>query len=216
MLTVVSLLSEVFDPMLSRLVPVLSQRSGIPLRLEGEAPWQERQRMLRRGEAQVAWLCGLQYVRQHRELPLLAAPVMYADGPVYYTDVVVRADSPFTTLEHVCGARWVYNEPESYSGYVALLRHGIDLSAARPSGSHWQSRLEVLEGRADVAGIDSMILDGDPRLRVIARIGPSPAPPMIGPPELRAALLSLPPEVVHPLQRFVEVPESWYDPLRGL
>jgi len=89
-------------------------------RMIDDVPWQERERMLVRGEAEIGVVCGLQYVLRSG-LELLAAPVMrgarYADQPVYFSDVVVRRDSPFASLTDLGGLTWAVNEPTSQSGF---------------------------------------------------------------------------------------------------
>ncbi len=66
---------------------------------------------LRDGSVDVAFLCGLPYVRLCRERPgmlrPLAAPVLdgarYQDRPVYFSDVIVRRDSPFRSFDDLRG-----------------------------------------------------------------------------------------------------------------
>src|SRR5262245_37900182 len=78
-----------------------------------------------------AFVCGLAYielVRQGRaDLEPLAAPLLlgdrYGGRPVYYSDVVVRHDSPFYRFTDLRGCSWSYNEPYSHSGYgITLFR----------------------------------------------------------------------------------------------
>jgi phosphonate transport system substrate-binding protein len=65
------------------------------------------------GEADLGVICGLPYVwlaaRQPPSVEPLAAPVLagarYAGRPIYYSDVIVRHDSPITRLEELEGRR---------------------------------------------------------------------------------------------------------------
>jgi hypothetical protein len=83
------------------------------------------------GHIDVCWICGLGYVRKRSRgeshVELLGAPVMknprYAGKPVYYSDVVERAESRFRTFDDLCGAAWAYNEPGSHSGYNLVRCH---------------------------------------------------------------------------------------------
>ena len=67
--------------------------------------------MLDEGEAHIGFLCGLPYVVNvdgpSPSLNLLAAPVLqgsrYAGKPVCYSDLLVRAESPFTDLSELMG-----------------------------------------------------------------------------------------------------------------
>src|SRR5437763_6285 len=75
-------------------------------------------------EADVAFVCGLAYVRlRDRRGPVvepLAAPVLQgprcAGRPVYYSDVIVHRESPFRTFADLRSRSWAYNEPLSHSG----------------------------------------------------------------------------------------------------
>lgn len=167
-----------------------------------EMPWQERERRFDLGEVDVCWMCGWPYARRadstSPDLALIAAPVMagtrYLDRPIYFSDVVVRADSPFQTFNDLRGAGWAYNEPMSHSGYV-VVRHflaqhriyGGFFGSVAESGSHQNSIELILSGAVDASAIDSTVLEAILRrrpgikaqLRVIETLGPSPAPPWV-------------------------------------
>ncbi|PYS49796.1 MAG: hypothetical protein DMG13_22555 [Acidobacteria bacterium] len=99
-------------------------------------------------------ICGLPYVRKKHDeqlnFKLLAAPVIkhrhYGAVPVYYSDVVVHADSSFRSFEDLWGRTWAYNEPGSHSGYnivrypLAIRGSGTDFfGRVVESGSHQSS-----------------------------------------------------------------------------
>jgi len=180
----------------------INQRLGINTEFAVDIPWQERQRRLTSGQIHMGWICGLLYVRisdqPNSPLELLAAPVMrgprYAGRPVYFSDIIVRQDSQYYSLSDLRGMRWVYNEPESYSGYYTmchqLIQQGETLKffkEALESGGHSNSLQMVLDGRADVIDIDSTLLDYEfdrepalvQKLRVIDSLGPNPVPPWV-------------------------------------
>jgi phosphonate transport system substrate-binding protein len=150
----------------------------------------------------VAFLCGLPYVHlvdsPDSPVELLAAPVLqgerYQGKPVYFSDVIVQSDSPFTSLDDLNGCRWAYNQGTSHSGYnlvcASLLEQGKTLpyfGRMIETGSHQRSLRLVLEGQADAAAIDSHVLDVlllqekdlGRQLRVIAMLGPSSIPPVV-------------------------------------
>jgi hypothetical protein len=91
------------------------------------------------GAADLGVICGLPYVwlasRRPPPVEPLAAPVLsgprYAGRPVYYSDVIVRRDSPITRLEELEGCSWAYNEPTSHSGYIVTL-YSLVRMGARP------------------------------------------------------------------------------------
>jgi phosphonate transport system substrate-binding protein len=170
------------------------------------------------GEADVAFLCGLPYVRlvKARKPPieLLAAPVLqgarYGGRPVYFSDVIVRRDSRFQTFADLRGARWAYNEPNSHSGYGVVRYHLARLGETHgyfgrviEAGWHERSIRLVAAGTVDASAIDSQVLDvalrEHPhlarRLRVIDTLGPSTIQPVVAarrlPVSLKAELRSL-------------------------
>jgi phosphonate transport system substrate-binding protein len=154
------------------------------------------------GQIDVAFICGLPYVRmasQHNcPIELLAAPVLigkrYQHRPIYFSDVIVRSESPYTNFDDLSGCVWAYNERASHSGCnlvcYSLLERDKSPEYFREtvkSGSHLRSLEMVLEGEADAAAIDSHLLDllhsrdeGLARkLRVVDVLGPSSIPPVV-------------------------------------
>jgi len=119
----------------------------------------------------------------------------YGARPVYYSDVIVHADSSFRQFEDLRGGTWAYNEPGPHSGYNLVRYHlamrgwGQDRYFARivESGSHQNSLRMVLERAIDAAAIDSTVLDMEfannpsiiARIRTVSVLGPSPAPPWV-------------------------------------
>jgi phosphonate transport system substrate-binding protein len=150
----------------------------------------------------LGFLCGLLYtqLKQKHALKviLLAAPVpigtRYHGKPIYFSDVVVRRESRYTSFADLRDCQWAYNECASHSGWNLVRYHlhgqGETLNyfgRLLASGSHLRSLDMVLQNEVDAAAIDSQILDlllqKDARLaaqlRVIGSFGPSPAPPLI-------------------------------------
>lgn len=234
----------------------LGERLGIETRFVSDMAWPERQRRLLHNEIDVGWICGAPYVRavdaqmQNVSVELLVAPVMaaarYHRKPIYFSDVVVRRDSPYRAFTDLRGARWAYNELGSHSGCALvswhLARQGLDYSffgQVRPSGAHQQSLRMVLEGEADASAIDATVLDLlhvqqpslQDQIRVISALGPSPIPPwVIGvhvPHDLRTQLrlaltdmhMSMAGQLI--LQRsqvhsFAQIHDADYDPTREI
>ncbi|GMU54605.1 MAG: hypothetical protein AMXMBFR33_37510 [Candidatus Xenobia bacterium] len=242
MLKAVSMLSENHAPAYREVTRRLADRLGMPVQLEEQVPWRQRQRRLLAGEAHLGFLCGLPYVEKADRLELLAAPVMkgarYRDRPVYFSDVVVRSNSPFQTLADLRGARWAYNESESHSGYnvvrAHLARRGWQdrfFGSSQESGAHLTSLDWILTGRVDASALDSTVLDTElearpellSQIRVLERLGPSPIQPAVASlalqPDLRAllrdTLLELKLENL-PMVRFAAVTDADYDPIRAM
>jgi phosphonate transport system substrate-binding protein len=155
-----------------------------------------------RAEADLGVICGLPYVwlaaRQPAPVEPLAAPLLigdrYGGQPVYYSDVIVRRESPITCLEELRGCSWAYNEPASHSGHTVTLYSLVRLGA-RPgffgrvvqAGFHQRAIPLVHTGAVDAAAIDSQVLAIElrdhpqlaDRLRVIGSFGPSTIQPVV-------------------------------------
>jgi phosphonate transport system substrate-binding protein len=154
------------------------------------------------GQTDVAFICGLPYARMASQatcsIELLAAPVLqgerYQHRPIYFSDVIVRHESPFTCFDELRGCIWAYNERTSHSGCnlvcYSLLERGKSpdyFGETIKSGSHLRSLEMVLEGKADATAIDSHLSDVlrsrdeelAARLRVVDVLGPSSIPPMV-------------------------------------
>ncbi len=232
----------------------LARRTGRRIEVVEHVPWQERERMLDRGEIDLAFICGLPYVRKvdqpHARIELLAAPVMsstrYQRQPIYFSDVVVRHDSPFRSFADLRGASWAYNEPGSQSGYNLIRYHLARLGERSgyfgrvvEAGAHQTSLRMVLDGRVDATAIDSIVLELElklhpelaPELRILETLGPSPIPPAVistGVPaaarqSLREALLRMHEEeegrrvlAAGMAARFVAVDDETYDEIRAM
>ena len=155
-----------------------------------------------RGEADLGVICGLPYVwladRQPPPVEPLAAPVLtgerYGGRPIYFSDVIVRHDSPISCLEELRGCSWAYNEPASQSGHSVTL-YSLIRMGARPgffarvveAGFHQRAIRLVVAGAADAAAIDSQVLAVElrahpylaDRLRVVGAFGPSTIQPVV-------------------------------------
>jgi len=168
-----------------------------------------------RSDLGATFMCGLPYARDPRPLTPIVAPVVrgarYGGQPVYFTDIMVRADSPWRTLEDTFGSRVGYTVHHSQSGYVALREHLLPyrLKLGRSPyreivGPLYGARDIVdalLAGRIDVGPLDSYVHDLIDRLqpetgkqlRVVATTRPSPIP-------LFVATAPIEPELVGKLQ----------------
>jgi phosphonate transport system substrate-binding protein len=205
------------------------------------------------GEADLGVICGLPYVRlaDRRPPPVepLAAPVLagdrYGGRPVYYSDVIVRRDSPITCLEELRGCSWAYNEPMSHSGHTvtlySLVRMGVRpgfFARVVEAGYHQRAIRLVDAGAVDAAAIDSQVLAIELRdhpdlagLRVVGSFGPSTIQPVVAASRLpgrlkdqvRELLVALDddptarPALDHGLiDRFTPVDAAAYDDIRAM
>ncbi len=197
------------------------------------------------GEVDVAFLCGLPYVRLAELLEPLAAPVLtgdrYRGRPVYFSDVIVRRDSPFQTFNDLRGGSWSFNDPDSHSGYLATLARLLELGETDAffgrvidAGWHQVSIELVVSGRVDASAVDSHVLgvelrdrpDLANRLRVIDSFGPSPIQPIVARRsldhgfrrQLRDILAGLGGDGLSQglVERLTPIADDWYDPIRAM
>jgi ABC-type phosphate/phosphonate transport system substrate-binding protein len=119
------------------------------------------------------FMCGLPYIWDNRDLIPIAAPVVrgerYAGRPIYFTDIVVRRDAPYRTLEDTFGSRLGYTVKHSQSGYMALREHLLPYRQALghspyreivgPLGGARDVIEALLGDRIDVGPMDGYVLD---------------------------------------------------------
>lgn len=175
----------------------VGRRLGIATELVVETSYESCER----DEYEVCFVCSLPYVTLERRgirpaLPV-AAPVLrgdrYGGRPVYFSDVIVRSDSPFRSFGDLRGRTWAYNEPLSHSGYGITRYHLLRLGETKgyfgevvEAGFHETAIRMVVEGAVDGSAIDSQVLAiatrDDPSLRdalrVVDALGPSTIQPV--------------------------------------
>jgi len=123
-----------------------------------------------RPDKAAVFMCGLPQSLAEPRPVLVAAPVpspaAYGGRACYWTDLVVRADSAFETLEQTIGHRLALTTPESQSGFAAplhaLMAHGgarpLYREVVAPAITPMGALRAVIERRADVAPLDSYAL----------------------------------------------------------
>ena len=147
-------------------------------------------------------ICGLPYVLRTAPrltpspLTAIIAPVLqgarYQNKPIYFSDVIVRADSPFQSFADLRGCSWAFNERESQSGY-GITRYWLAKQGETngyfgkvvEAGYHQNAIQMVYEGQVQASAIDSLVLAVELKqhpelgteLRVIDSLGPSTIQP---------------------------------------
>lgn len=152
-------------------------------------------------ENEVCFVCSLPYVDFERRgiapaVPIAAAVLegeRYAGRPIYFSDVVVHRESPFTSFLDLRGHSWAYNEPLSHSGYGITRYHLVEIGETHgffgeviAAGFHEEALRMVAGGEVDASAIDSQVLAvsmrDDPSLarslRIIDALGPSTIQPV--------------------------------------
>jgi phosphonate transport system substrate-binding protein len=154
------------------------------------------------GAADIGFICGLPYVQLTRTAPspveLLAAPVLYGnrydDRPIYFSDVIVSADSPIAGFKQLRGRSWSYNEPRSHSGHNLVCHKLVELGSgarffSRIVGAGWHQRsIDMVAAReVDASAIDSQVLAIElrdrpelrNRIKIVDVLGPSTIQPVV-------------------------------------
>ncbi len=201
-LRITSCMAPNLDYVAQAVVAYLAETLAIPMTWVADLPWPARYQALDRGEIDVAWICGAPYSQRAAQpaptVELLAAPVWrgepYANRPVYYAAIVVRADAPYQQWADLRGTTWGYNEPNSFSGYHVLTHYLATLGehdgyfgCGVEVGSHQQAMRMIARGEIDTAAIDSTVLAqalvDEPalatQLRTLLLLGPHPMPPWV-------------------------------------
>ncbi|MEO8285434.1 MAG: PhnD/SsuA/transferrin family substrate-binding protein [Chloroflexota bacterium] len=204
--------------------------------------------------ADVGFICGLPYVLLMRQdtppVEVLAAPVLeggrYGGKPVYFSDVIVRADSPLRSFADLHGHSWSYNDRDSQSGYGVTRYRLVEMGETTgyfgkviEAGFHQESIRMVRAGEVDASAIDSQVLavamrddptlEGD--LRIIDALGPSTIQPVVAArsmpdglkSDLQTVLLTMHNDPalqvqlgVGMVERFAPVTDASYDDIRHM
>ena len=121
-----------------------------------------------RDDLGMAMMCGLPFAQRvfgdDATLPrprIVAAPVpspaRYGGRAVYFTDIVVRTDSSYQSLEDTFGGTVGYTLADSMSGGVALRNHLAPLRASRGARLYDRAVGNLINGR----GVIDALVRGD-------------------------------------------------------
>ena len=200
------------------LLAAIARSAAVPLVWVEHAAPAAIDDLWRRPDKGAVFMCGLPYSRSVSRPQLLAAPVPspadFADQPQYWSELVVREDSAFRSIEDTYGRRLALTVPDSQSGCAAALVYFMTAAAERsgpaqplyreiiaPTGTPLGALRAVIEGAADVAPIDAYAYallrkfrpESCARSRVVARTARTAIPPLVsnsaGAAALQAAFL---------------------------
>jgi phosphonate transport system substrate-binding protein len=187
------------------LVDYLTEQTGERWELGVSASYQEAVDELCGGRVALAYLGPLSYLRAHTQCGAEALLRLRTRGSdVFYSDILVRSDSPFETLEDLAGYRIGFGDALSTSSHLiprsmllgAGLEPGRDFEC-RYLGQHERAARAVLLGEVEACGVRDIIgeLFLHRGLRRLARSAPIPAYPWVVPagssPEERARLTAV-------------------------
>lgn len=176
----------------------VAERSGVALEVIDHAFPAPLMDLWTRADLACAFICGWPYIRGVADVVPIAAPVMSdaaAGGrPVYWTDIVVRADDPARSLDDLRGRTVAYTVEDSQSGFNALRHFLRARGGERVFGAEFgpvftpRRVIEaVIAGDADAGPVDSfahaLLKLHAPEVaagvRTIARTDPTPCPLLV-------------------------------------
>ena len=183
------------------LIDHVARDAGVALTYESYAAPQPLEVLWRRSDLGCVFMCGYPIARKLADVRPIASPIpdaAWAGGrALYRSDLIVRADSAFRTLEDTFGGTLGWTVEHSHSGFNAL-RHHL-LGHRRAGGGDLYERSvgalitargvldAVIEGRIDVGPLDgywhSLIRRHRPdlvaRIRVLASTDLAPLPAFV-------------------------------------
>jgi phosphonate transport system substrate-binding protein len=183
----------------------LSERLDRPVELVQRRTYAEINDLVESGQVDLAFVCTSAYLAGSRDfgMQLLAAPQVNGQT-VYYSLLIVPADSPAESMADLRGGVFAFTDPMSNSGrnYPTYLVQQLDstpevfFSRTFFTYSHDDAIRAVIDGLADGAAVDSLVYDfavaRDPGLgektRVVHRSPPFGIPPVVVSPSVRPQL----------------------------
>ena len=175
-----------------------AREARVPVEFVEHAPPKLLSELWARDDLGCVQMCGLPASLRTPSPIVLAAPqpspARYGGRAVYMSDVAVRADSPFRTLEDTFGHVAGYTLKDSQSGYFAfrslLLTKHPKAKYRKVVGGLLNPRgiiKALAAGDIDVGPLDGYVFDlvraGDPafasQVRIVATSDPTPMPPLV-------------------------------------
>jgi len=181
------------------LLSAVSAKAGVPLTwVEHGAP-APLEELWRRTDQGAVFMCGLPFSRAEPPPPLIAAPVPspaeFNGEAQYWSDLVVRENSTFRSVEETFGKRIALTVPESQSGCVAALSYFMAAGSTSPlfgeviapTITPLGALSAVIQGAADIAPIDSYALrllqkyrpELTSQVRTVGQTARTPIPPLV-------------------------------------
>ncbi len=187
------------------LLDYLAQHTGRSVRLIQRKTYAEVNDLVRDGGVDLAFICTGAYVQGRREFAMDLLAVPQVDGQtVYYSYIIVPADSPARRLIDLRDKVFAFTDPMSNTGRLMPIYLLWQIGETPQkffrrtiyTFSHDNSIQAVAKGLVDGAAVDSLVyhyaLSREPslaeRTRVIAQSDPCGMPPVITPAQLDAEL----------------------------
>lgn len=175
----------------------LGRRLGKKVTIVQRQTYRQIMDLLAAGQIDVAWICGLPYVRNMDWLELVAVPRNgFNQGrPMYRSLVIVAADSEFKSFQDLRDRVYAFADPDSNSGHLVprfmLANQGSDpdnfFRVYMFTNSHRNVVRAVSQGVADGGSVDSYVLrmmqiaepDLAGKVRIIERSDEYAFPPIV-------------------------------------
>ena len=175
-----------------------ARQAEVPVEFVEHGPPKLLSDLWARDDLGVVQMCGLPASLRKPAPTLLAAPQpslpRYQGRAIYMSDIAVRADAPYRTLEDTFGGVAGYTLKDSQSGYFAwrtlLLTKHPEAKYRQIVGGLLNPRgviQALVDNKIDVGPLDGYVFDllraGDPefasQVRVVAVTDPTPMPPLV-------------------------------------
>jgi len=184
-----------------RLFEWIALEADVPLDVVAHATPLSLADLWQRPDLGCALMCGFPWATWAKPVDRPAAlvvpvpsPPAFGAQPIYWTDIVVRADSALKSIADIEGARFAFTVEDSQSGYQAPRRffaeraqaHGGPLFAATVGPLHTPRRVvdAIIASEADAGPLDAwwhaLLRRHEPalarQLRIVATTPPTPIP----------------------------------------
>ncbi len=183
------------------LAQYLSKKLNRPVELVQRRTYAEVNELVAQDAVDLAFVCTSAYVSGHDTfgMDLLVAPEV-DNQQIYYSMLIVPADSPAKSMADLQGKVFAFTDPISHSGRAYPTYLVIKLGSTPEqffsrtffTYSHDKAIAAVAQGIADGAAVDSLVLkyalERDPslakKIKVIYRSPPFGIPPVVVPPNI--------------------------------
>ncbi|MEP6883712.1 MAG: PhnD/SsuA/transferrin family substrate-binding protein [Gammaproteobacteria bacterium] len=182
-----------------RLLTAVIEHAGLDVQLLEHTEPKPINDLWQRTDKAAVFMCGLPFSRSLPQPEIIAAPVPsppdFRGLPQYWSEMVVRRDSAFRSIEDTFGARLALTVPDSQSGCLAAMNYLMSIAdrfplyreVITPQVTPLGAMSAVVDGAADVAPIDSYAFyllqkyrrDLTSQLRSVARTPRTPIPPLV-------------------------------------
>lgn len=179
-----------------RFLDYVGEKMGMPVDFVDREDYGEINKLVKEGSVDAAFVCGGPYVDGHKAfgMELLVAPMAYG-GTVYHSYIIVKKDSPATSLQELRGKSFAFTDPLSNSGKLVPTYMLAKMNETPETffgkiiytQAHDKAIKAVAEGIVDGAAVDSLIWEymdrTDPtftsKTKIIKRSPPYGIPPVV-------------------------------------